>query len=357
MKKSIPALDGVRGIAVLLVMWFHYFQINNNEYNKWVNLLSKLSVLGQTGVDLFFVLSGFLITRILLSAKKGKGFFVNFYMRRFFRIVPLYFLFLCVYYFWDPLTLHPESFSWRETWPWWLSVQNIAIAFHWPSYGPNHYWSLAVEEHFYLVWPLLVYLVSKRRLKWYLISFIALSLLLRVYMLKAGGDVFYFTFTRLDAISMGALLALFEIPIMHDAVRSKRIFTWGLLFSAVPLVCIFIAFSGKGVAWVQSLKYTLTGLFYSSLVGYVLCLGEGAIQRNLLVSETLRFIGKISFGLYVWHQLCFSLVREKCLYSGLSISLFVSFSISMIVAYLTYVCWEAPFLKLKVFFIIWDMDS
>src|SRR5436190_1162893 len=189
----LPALDGVRGIAALMVMSFHY----------WDGAGSRWPALGQTGVDLFFVLSGFLITRILLAARDSPGYFRNFYARRALRILPLYYGFLAVHQLLLPRLQGRESPPFARAWWFWVHLQNIPTTF--PGLiadGPGVYWSLAVEEHFYLVWPVLVLVVPSRWLPRVAGAVIVLALAARALFLFALDlPVDTFTACRMDAIA------------------------------------------------------------------------------------------------------------------------------------------------------------
>ncbi len=141
--KYFPELDGLRGISALMIIFFHFFQgVDALEYN----LITKILVFGQTGVTLFFVLSGFLISRILLDTKNEENFFRNFYVRRSLRIFPLYYLFLLMIYVLYPLILN-NKIRFEELWYYFIYLQGLAVTFNWPTIGPGHFWSLAVEEH------------------------------------------------------------------------------------------------------------------------------------------------------------------------------------------------------------------
>lgn len=157
----LKPLDGIRAIAALMVMFFHFFG-SVAASTPLLAAIKKGAVLGQTGVSLFFVLSGFLITRILISTKDSPRYFYNFYLRRTVRIFPLYYLFLVIYYFIRPLLI-PEATvpSAGEQAYYWLYLQDFSETFDWLAKGPSHYWSLAIEEHFYMFWPLLVFFLDK----------------------------------------------------------------------------------------------------------------------------------------------------------------------------------------------------
>ena len=182
-RDHIPALDGLRGFAILLVIFIHF--------GAGVDLpvfFHRLAYMGWTGVDLFFVLSGFLITRILLTSKNSRHYFKNFYLRRMLRIFPLYYAALVCGIWLIPAIL-PETIvqpylgqsQSHQGWLWSYSV-NIARTFM-PivSFGMfSHFWSLAIEEQFYIIWPSVVKWLEPKRLFYVCLSIIAVSLFGRI---------------------------------------------------------------------------------------------------------------------------------------------------------------------------------
>jgi peptidoglycan/LPS O-acetylase OafA/YrhL len=166
--QRIPALDGIRGLAIALVM-FHHFTLYGGMRPDFVldKVYRHVALVGWVGVDLFFVLSGFLITGILHDSRSDRHYFRNFYMRRTLRIFPLYYGVLAATFLVLPLVLDVSG-SCREllrdqAW-YWTYLINVQIGLdYWPScFVLGHFWSLAVEEQFYLVWPLLLYLLGRR---------------------------------------------------------------------------------------------------------------------------------------------------------------------------------------------------
>ena len=269
-----PALDGLRGLAVLIVMAGHY-----------AGSLAVLGVTGPTvllarvgwcGVDVFFALSGFLITGILLDTKHRPRFFLNFYARRTLRIAPLYFGAIAVVAvlraclpgdpIWGDCTgwMTPGSLLWPL-----LYSENYAILMSGPeSVGTlTHYWSLAVEEHFYLVWPLVVWFVSRRTLAWIAAAAVATSIALRTAALCFGADTSWWagaTPLRFDGLAIGALASLAaRTPL--DAVSLGRLARWATFGCAFALLCI--------VAITHSLSQFRPALW---LVGYPLVAGLAA---------------------------------------------------------------------------------
>lgn len=219
----MPALDGIRGIAILLVMTIHYF---NDPQPGLDNLVHKVTDGGWMGVDLFFVLSGFLITGILLDANGGAHYFISFYGRRALRIFPLYYLYLVLLW---------AVFGIATTWPYWTYLLNIQIAINgqWPAIPyVAHLWSLAIEEQFYLLWPLVVLLCSRRTLMRLCLAIVALSPMLRAWVLHAGvasRAVSVLTPTRVEGLLAGALLAVLVRTSLSSVPRliAPTVWAWG----------------------------------------------------------------------------------------------------------------------------------
>jgi peptidoglycan/LPS O-acetylase OafA/YrhL len=157
------SLDGLRGIAALMVVIFHFYSYPGGFYSE-PSIFKKITEIGQHGVSLFFVLSGFVITRILIHTKNDGEFFSNFFTRRILRIAPLYYAFLIVWFFVLPILLNIPQAEFSDQLPFYLYLQNIYSTFRMPIAGPPHFWSLAVEEHFYLIWPVVVYYVPLKHL-------------------------------------------------------------------------------------------------------------------------------------------------------------------------------------------------
>ena len=216
--QRLPPLDGVRGLAVLAVMISHFYGLNRLKDLLWTDrIYATLTDGGWIGVDLFFVLSGFLITGILYDSKGGEGYFRSFYMRRVLRIFPLYYGFLFVVFVVAPLLVQPRpnDLQWLidHQWWYWLYIPNFLGATftnHVPPYT-GHLWSLAIEEQFYICWPLVVFLCSRRTLLRVCAGVIALSLLLRIgfRLTDVPRDwVYIVTPARLDGLASGAMVTL-----------------------------------------------------------------------------------------------------------------------------------------------------
>src|SRR5271163_421935 len=205
--QRLRQLDALRGLAVLLVL-LHNTDRYPSLHLQWI------SSNGWMGVDLFFVLSGLLITGILLDTKRSEGYFTNFYARRCLRIWPLYYSALLFMFVIVPL-LHPSEgqnvFGARSS-PWWaypLFLQNFLVPVPTNSTGLlGVTWSLAVEEQFYLVWPLVVRFCTEAQLRKIAIAVVCLSPVLRFYLSLHQVNIYSNTFCRLDGLMAGALLAI-----------------------------------------------------------------------------------------------------------------------------------------------------
>jgi peptidoglycan/LPS O-acetylase OafA/YrhL len=335
-------LDGIRGIAALMVMVFHFSSsIESGAF--LVAILKKIAVFGQTGVTLFFVLSGFLITRILLFTKSDPHYFKSFYIRRTLRIFPLYYFFLLLFYYVLPPV--EEGGVHRGQLYYFIYLQNFAMTFNWASYGPVHFWSLAVEEHFYLFWPLVVYFLDLKNLVRLILFIVVGALGLRVYMLSWHYDVFYFTFTRFDSLAIGALLSILEV---NETFKGKR--SWFLAIIAavfIPTIIMWSYFTGESNITIQVFKYVLISVIYFGIIGFILCLKRGAIVNRILESDILSYTGKISYGLYVYHPVAFALALKYFDARLWTINLLIGFSLAYLISSASYYLIELRFLDLK----------
>src|SRR5580704_14423620 len=197
--RYIPELDGVRAIAVLMVMLMHVFTPDDQSRGALENVAPRVLTLliahGWLGVDLFFVLSGFLITGILLDTRERPRYFENFYGRRALRILPLYFLYIavmaCCYPGHRPYFLLSLVF-----------LANLAgLVGAGIPHGAGVFWSLAVEEHFYLIWPWLVRMLNRRALGWTCASIVIAESVLRAVFAAHGMDVYCPSWFRFDGLA------------------------------------------------------------------------------------------------------------------------------------------------------------
>lgn len=316
-ERHIPALDGVRGLAILVVL-LHHFRFFLNARFHVQSLLFKLFELGWCGVVLFFVLSGFLITGILLDSRGSPNYFSTFYARRILRIFPLYYAYLALAFLGSRLVHHVfggvDPLAHFNPW-WYLSyVQNFRPNTIVVDPYLGHLWSLAVEEQFYLVWPLLILLVRPAALAGICLAMIPLSLGIRLHYAGHGPGLSAFvnTFTpaSLDSLASGALIAL---AVRSDVWRRRA----ALLARPVILICVIwfciLGWRAGGLFeyeyLIQTWGITALTLLFAALVFVAAASGRG-VMVGLFNLKGLRFTGKISYSLYVLHPLVYALVLQ-----------------------------------------------
>lgn len=207
--RRIPALDGLRGFAILAVFAFHYGYGGNQSSVALVKGISAVFGLGRSGVDLFFVLSGFLITGILFDTRTDDGYYKKFYARRILRIFPIYYLLAAVLFILGTL----RGFHWTAGHLWFLVYFGYPAALFWPGLVQasswlriTHLWSLSVEEQFYFVWPGLIRkLASKRNILFFCLGMFVASLLTRMAFVGWVNTDWAntFLFCRMDALAVG----------------------------------------------------------------------------------------------------------------------------------------------------------
>jgi peptidoglycan/LPS O-acetylase OafA/YrhL len=372
--KHVPALDGLRGIAVMLVVLCHAALIKQGPVaDRAVGAAMRL---GWSGVDLFFVLSGFLITGILLASKGQPNYLRNFYARRTVRIFPLYYAVLAFTFF--ILPLFPRGFSElfgtvQDQSLYWLYLSNFAKFLHngWEHSILSVTWSLAIEEQFYLVWPLIVLLCSRRTLVAIAVAAIITSVAMRGVMSSANVDhimIYAITFCRLDGLSVGALVAL----ITFNNPRGTEIFSrWAWPIAGLMLLGIgFNMYWHKSAQWIhgpgQTFGYTIFAILYACVLikGYLA--KPGSMLHWSLTQRPLLLLGKYSYAIYLFH-LPVQVVVANYIYGpeqfhsfggsflpGQLLFVLISFPPCLLLAWLSWNLLEKPCLSLKRFF---PMDS
>jgi len=361
----IPGLDGLRGIAFLLIFLVHTDFIN----------------FGWAGVQLFFVLSGFLITGILVDMKRGLpqgAYFIKFYGRRFLRIFPLYYFYLAFAFILSIALFNFGALSKKMELFWQHLPYALTFTYNFfyvvakePSMLLSHFWTLSVEEQFYVFWPLLIFLTPEKSYRKLFLGAIAFGVLFRVgftlacqvfsFSFAQGGvahAVYPLTLSHMDAFGMGAYLSLNKIP------KSTRQFT--VLTFLVPAIGFAANYLATGsAAPIHTLGYPyLMENAYQFIWGYVLLnywfmvTIDAVVRENLfrrvLTWKPLAYLGKISYGLYVYHlgtifliyRLVGPLVKFPPPWPHLTLAV-LEFAVTLGLASLSYRFLEKPLLNFK----------
>ncbi len=347
--KHIPQLDGLRGIAILIVLLAHldYLPISGSaKYLKY----------GRTGVDLFFVLSGLLITGILLETKDFPGYFKNFYARRALRIWPIYYLMLALFFFLLPIVFPHHSFrtDWKA-WPYYATyTQNLFSNFpHSVPLGPT--WSLAVEEQYYMVWAAAVFLCTRKSLRNLLLGMIVFSYCFRVVSYFHGASLDFvhdFTLCRLEPLAAGGLAALWLRSEKCTLLRWSR---FGSIAFMIGLTGVTLALVDWGfdstIYSYPFLAAAFTGMLALSLTANP----ATSFAGKALTQRWLMYTGKISYGVYLFRVPIFmgvSSAAHRIWGASLSISsqlltICAALAVLYAVASISWFCFERPILRFK----------
>jgi peptidoglycan/LPS O-acetylase OafA/YrhL len=318
----LPVLDGIRGLAILMVMVQHFFQRTPKGDTLADDVIFGIANRCWMGVDLFFVLSGFLITGILCQAKGQAHFFRNFYMRRALRIFPAYYAVLAILFLLLPAVSNAGAAYMSDSLgdaPWhWTYLSNLRIAWRGAWYEqhiPNVFWSLAIEEQFYILWPAVVWLCGRRALIRLCAALFVASLCLR-WILALDPDVNYVTSfvltpTRMDGLVLGAILAvLYRSPPRDHPGWRRAIQVTGLL----SLVLLAYLTLQRPPGWrempIQSLRFTAVALVSGTLIWLCVTGPRKTLLKRLFVSTPMCFLGKYSYALYLWHGPSDALARH-----------------------------------------------
>jgi peptidoglycan/LPS O-acetylase OafA/YrhL len=302
----LPALDGLRGVAVLLVMLLHFTTSMPLPARSLAGGIRRALQFGWVGVDLFFVLSGFLITGILADNRSAPGFFATFYARRALRILPIYVAALLVVFHLVPLVLGPVDADSRTELAFWLFVANFREL----SYGlaklVGHFWSLAIEEQFYLVWPLIVVACTRRTSRRVAAATIVAAPILRFAALRlgvSGSAVYHFTPYRLDGLAMGAWIALTLRTSGGETVVRRLVTPAAVVGSAM-----FALLTGPlrlPEPWGDQLRlalgFTALALLFGAAVAHVAIATSDSRVVRVLRSRALVTLGSYSYAIYLLH--------------------------------------------------------
>jgi peptidoglycan/LPS O-acetylase OafA/YrhL len=362
-----PELDGIRGIALLAVMLSH----GGGRYILRTTFAAKLfayaMIPGWSGVELFFVLSGFLITGILLKSKAAENYFSSFYARRFLRIFPIYYLVVTVG------LLAATHLSWWNALLPVAGKTRIAYYFYaqnWPMFWPHHlfldpnafghFWSLAVEEQFYIVWPLVIWLLPENAILMLCGVGLVVALPLRVLMVHKFAYDFTamaLTTSRMDGLLIGAILA---ILLRRGQIPLKWIYLcMGLGAGIIGFIAVFHHTELIGT-YLYMPTIGITG--FSLLSGGLLALSQHRIPllQHVLCARWLRTVGKYSYGMYIYHIPIY-LICEHYLATRFGVALpmplgwallYIGFliAVTFLVAKISYDLFESKILALKIHF-------
>jgi peptidoglycan/LPS O-acetylase OafA/YrhL len=311
----IPALDGLRGIAIILVL-LHHLTIHRptTGIDEWI---ASVPLFGWSGVDVFFVLSGFLITGILIDARGSERYFTNFYARRTLRIFPLYYLvvFLALVVLPQLPRLHEVlvgPYPIPPRWPYWTYLTNISVAERGLIHGLlDVAWSLAIEEQFYLVWAVVVFLCPVRWLWMVCAAIIVTEPIARNIAVSRGADttaVYVLTWFRLDGLATGALLAWL---VRKDWL--PKLLPWAPTVAIAGVVGIVMVVINAGDSWwwqpeMQRLGYSLIAITSGALL--VTSLQPEGLWPRMMSAGWLRAFGKYSYCLYLIHLPVMRAIRE-----------------------------------------------
>jgi peptidoglycan/LPS O-acetylase OafA/YrhL len=365
-KHRFPALDGIRAVAVTLVFMEHFG--GGAHGGRVLNLINQVRIRGWVGVDLFFVLLGFLITGILFDTRKDSHYFKRFFARRSLRIFPVFYLVVAVLLALTPI-LH---YQWRAGHLLFLiymgnffgnhdfSLYEVLSANH-PAFKASigHFWSLCVEEQFYLLWPAVVWMVRDRiKLLWTAAGISVLALVLRYVMVVMAGPVLAETWIirtlpfRMDTLLIGGMLALL--------LRGPNADRWQRLCRPLFLICtalavgIFLFSPAYDSAWLLTIGLTITALASAGLIGSTLRAGSPAYR--LFYRKPLRTLGKYSYGFYIFHYIfVWAWIQLLVLFTNHFhskaiagvLALGINFAVTFLVSKLSYDHFEVKFLRWK----------
>ena len=371
--KHIPILDGIRAYAILIVCIAHFFQVDElglyDSHRYFGIFLFKLSQVGLKGVELFFILSGFLITRILIASKQSARYWTSFYARRFIRIFPLYYMVLAFSFIVLPnLTVIDQASKGvieNQIWLWTYTSnisQHLGFSVNWDSVGNfpsfGHFWSLCVEEHFYIFWPAIIYLLDGKRrtaIMWLFVIGSALSILLTNLYPNSLSILTWSTLRYSGILSLGGLVAVaYNSPTSWYRISS--------IAEKIVLPCASLFFLLHFIPRRYEILYIST--YFASTLAFlailIVSINNNRVANILFKHNCLYFVGKISYGLYVYHGLLRPYFKTylydnllKSLNHGIIASIVYTITAvfcSIIIAWLSWVYIEKPLLKLKKYF-------
>jgi len=356
----IAELDGLRGIAILLVLVFHYAPDTGP-----LKYLGDVFGIGWTGVDLFFVLSGFLITGILLDSVGHSHYYRNFIVRRSLRIFPLYYACLVLY---GVLSFVPSPIHWKEFLNlgdgWWYvgylgNVQTFLMNAYPRAAILTPLWSLQVEEQFYFSFPLLVWATRRKTLARILAGSVIAALLLRTALVAALPKNLMGTYTlmpcRMDALAMGGLVAI-AVRESPEWLKGRWIGWLTALSTATFLLICVLTNSSPWSNWMRTLGYTALDLAFTGVLVMLIVWRQPHLLKLCRV-RFLIWVGTISYGLYLLH-IPAKIVSNRWVAPWLGVpqasstEFFLMMALAVAMAWISWTIFESPILRLKSFFTV-----
>lgn len=347
-------IDSVRFLAFFLVFLVHFVYKGGNSINIPTStygnnfLLKDLSRFGSEGVTIFFCLSAYLLSRLLIleQIKTNTISIQRFYVRRALRIWPLYFLYLIISLGISGTAksqgLHKEEFPWLGTFTYnWYQIitgKSRGLA--------AHLWSISVEEQIYLLLPILLLCFTAKRVKGLALLLVAIGFLSKVLFIIANIQIYRNTLSYLDVVGIGILYAIYEQPVktFFDRWRKYIILIGG--FGTTYYVHLFSTFQNRIF---NIFSFSITGILTIFLL---LILKDDNTKTTPTWKRTLAYLGRRSYGMYIYHWLILMIVvSRKMFYSdsqGISITgVLLSFSITILLSIVSYKFYEKPFLNLR----------
>jgi len=378
LKGHITELDGFRGIAILIVMIFHFTDVRFMPITALDRAIISVCQSLWIGVDMFFVLSGFLITGILLDSRGKPKSLRNFYVRRVLRIFPLYYLLVILCLVVLPMFPHPKAQNFGRIAGYeplyWLFMSNISVALsgEWRHAALDITWSLAIEEQFYIIWPFIVLFSPIVWIKRVCYVLIPGAFVIRALMLAAGVDydaVYVLAPTRMDPLLIGAFLALWlrEDPTRIVRHNSKAILTFLLSATAAAVFLASKTWSREPRLVTYFFGLSFIGVAFGATLLVILGLHPDGIVRRILRWKALLTLGTLSYCIYLCHVPVRGIIRDVFIklpgqdifavpvFMGSQMPVLIVFGlasgiVSVGIAWVSWHSFEKQFIKLKRFF-------
>ncbi len=310
-KTHIPELDGIRGVAILLVLICHFGWYESPS--GWEHSFREALQLGWIGVDLFFTLSGFLITGILLDTKQTRNYFSSFYVRRALRIFPLYFCFLLSFFHFLMPAMHHTG-KWQEVqgtyeiW-FWLYGANFLSAFGHFVPMLDHFWSLAIEEQFYFVWPLIVYLTPLHWIGRLCIGAAGFSMIAKILCLATATQstpstyfLTHLTPLHLEPLAFGALAAYLVRQHEMELTKKRLRNLAGIAIGCLVVAIVIARSTLYGTPAMATLGTAALATAFTCVILWCVMYRETTVS-NWMTHPVLRSFGTYSYGIYVLHMI------------------------------------------------------